>query len=219
LCDSLNASRTQSTSLTSTTSLATSASTSTPGLEGAIANAIQGLNFAGLSPAVQSIYSAGLAMLQQSPQNGYDAAVAAAKVGQNLLCGNARCDDTIQKGASAVELACGAILSNGSSIAPGMVNSLLSLGGFQTMRTGVASDVAPPTQRVEMGGNMNGDGGGGALPAMASGCHSGNAAPANNLFQAHVSKLRGSIKEVSAADLSASLAQGPKNTFHLFDVR
>ncbi|KAI9348551.1 hypothetical protein BDR26DRAFT_703771 [Obelidium mucronatum] len=44
-------------------------------------------------------------------------------------------------------------------------------------------------------------------------------APSNGLFQAHIGKLRGSIKEVSVQDLSAALADGPKSTFHLFDVR
>ncbi|KAJ3408885.1 hypothetical protein CcCBS67573_g08524 [Chytriomyces confervae] len=44
-------------------------------------------------------------------------------------------------------------------------------------------------------------------------------APANNLFQSHLSKVKASIKEVSVQDLSGSLADGPKNTFHLFDVR
>ncbi|KAJ3287361.1 hypothetical protein HDU79_005741 [Rhizoclosmatium sp. JEL0117] len=44
-------------------------------------------------------------------------------------------------------------------------------------------------------------------------------APSNGLFQAHLQKLRGSVKEVSVQDVAAALAEGPKSTFHLFDVR
>ncbi|KAJ3066803.1 hypothetical protein HDU98_009928 [Podochytrium sp. JEL0797] len=41
----------------------------------------------------------------------------------------------------------------------------------------------------------------------------------NGLLQSHLTRVRSGVKEVSVQDLSAALKDGPKSTFHLFDVR
>ncbi|KAJ3215052.1 hypothetical protein HDU81_001502, partial [Chytriomyces hyalinus] len=117
-------------------------------------------------PLVESIYQAGIAMLDATPtfDSTRDGVLAAAKAEQDVLCGAVPCDSTTANGVVALQAACQVILSNGTSMSLDVIQSLLQMAGFAPAANGVSSTG---------NGNNNGDrlpvGGVGAASRGSSG--------------------------------------------------
>ncbi|KAJ3245223.1 hypothetical protein HDU78_009703 [Chytriomyces hyalinus] len=89
-------------------------------------------------PLVQSIYQAGIALLEATPtfDSARDTVLAAAKAEQDMLCGAVPCDSTTANGVVALQAACQVILSNGTSMSPDVIQSLLQMAGFAPSSNG-----------------------------------------------------------------------------------
>ncbi|KAI8834423.1 hypothetical protein BJ741DRAFT_609952 [Chytriomyces cf. hyalinus JEL632] len=100
-------------------------------------------------PLVQSIYQAGIALLEATPtfDSPRDTVLAAAKAEQDMLCGAVTCDSTTANGVVALQAACQVILSNGTSMSPDVIQSLLQMAGF-----------APASNSGSRNGNNNNNG-------------------------------------------------------------
>ncbi|KAI8837704.1 hypothetical protein BJ741DRAFT_603061 [Chytriomyces cf. hyalinus JEL632] len=135
------------------TSLASSSHQNYATIVATIAGNLQ-LNKAG-PPLVQSIYQAGVGLLAATPtfDTARDTVLAAAKAEQDVLCSAVTCDSTIASGVAALQAACQVILSNGTSMSPDVIQSLLQMAGVAPASKGI------PSSGVNNNGNRSPIGG------------------------------------------------------------